>query len=242
MALSLIHTLYSSLWQALRLLSLPCLHWALPGNGSSAPCSAASVLAGAASLQTPLRCTPSDFRHYPRLTQLCSVTLLGNGFQRWTFLFLWADVLAGWRSSHGSLVPSAQTLNCHWLLYKASARTQWKTPPPMALISLHDVTAGAEHIKRHGRHRTHRLQRFLNCCVRIRCRGNVLTETFPSKGNFFQLWTSGFQAVCHNKAKYAAINWIWTFECKWLECSKQFGGHISKCALSSAYTSVNFIR
>jgi hypothetical protein len=35
-ALSLIRTRYSSLQHALRLLSLLCLHWTLPGNGSSA--------------------------------------------------------------------------------------------------------------------------------------------------------------------------------------------------------------
>jgi hypothetical protein len=42
-----------------------------------------------------------------------SVTLLGNGFQRWTFLFFQADVLAGWPPFYTSLVTSLQTPNCN---------------------------------------------------------------------------------------------------------------------------------
>jgi hypothetical protein len=46
-------------------------------------------------------------RHKP----VFSVTLFGNGFQRWTFFSFRADVSAGWRPSYASLVPSLQTVN-----------------------------------------------------------------------------------------------------------------------------------
>jgi hypothetical protein len=38
----------------------------------------------------------------------------------------------------------------------------------------------------------------VNCCLRIRCRGFVFTESFPSNERLFWLRYSGFRASCHN--------------------------------------------
>jgi hypothetical protein len=102
-------------------------------------CSAASVLAVAASLQTPLNCPLSDFRLNPLLS---SVTLLGKGSS--ASVFYCSGPLFPADGEVHSLIAGSRLSN--GLLCKASARTHYKTPPPVALLLLHDVIAGADRI------------------------------------------------------------------------------------------------
>jgi hypothetical protein len=53
-------------------------------------------------------------------------------------------------------------------------------------------------IPSHGPNSKHRSQQFLYCCLRIRCRGNLFTETLPSSGCLLWLHYSGLQASCHS--------------------------------------------
>jgi hypothetical protein len=50
----------------------------------------------------------------------------------------------------------------------------------------------------HGPNRKHRSQQFLNCCLRIRCRGNLFTEPLPSNGRLLWLHYSSLQGSCHS--------------------------------------------
>jgi hypothetical protein len=45
-------------------------------------------------------------------------------------------------------------------------------------------------------------QQYLDCCLRIRCRGNVFTKSLPSNECLLWLHYSGFQASCHDIINY----------------------------------------
>jgi hypothetical protein len=50
-------------------------------------------------------------------------------------------------------------------------------------------------------------QQYFYCCLRIRCRGNVISESLPSNKRLLWLHYSGFQASCHNINRHVARMW-----------------------------------
>jgi hypothetical protein len=58
-------------------------------------------------------------------------------------------------------------------------------------------------------------QQYLDCCLRIRYRGNIFTESLPSDERKLWLHYSGFQASCHNSQRisltllWCSDNFVW---------------------------------
>jgi hypothetical protein len=53
-------------------------------------------------------------------------------------------------------------------------------------------------------------QKYFGCYLRIRCRGNLFTESLPSNERLLWLRYSDFQESCHNTIKERSIVWTVT--------------------------------
>jgi hypothetical protein len=94
------------------------------------------------------------------------------------FLCSQVHILAGWRLETRLIFPNSI------FLYNHFARTTQKTQPLFFGIAC--------------LHRFCIQRNLLDCCLCIRCRGNMFTESLPSNERLFWLHYCGFRASCHN--------------------------------------------
>jgi hypothetical protein len=71
-----------------------------------------------------------------------------------------------------------------------------KFPLGESVLQSH-VNVGSTQCTLHGPNRKHS-QRFLNCCLRIRCRGNLFAEPLPTNGSLLWLHYFGLQVSRHS--------------------------------------------
>jgi hypothetical protein len=87
------------------------------------------------------------------------------------------------------------------LLRLAGSRWSYSTPPSHG-FSRHSLNS-SRYIASGGRTENTVIQQYLNCCLFIRCRGNVFPETLPSNERLLWLHYSGFRGSCHNMQSLA---------------------------------------